>query len=85
MFDARFRGRSVFDYSVTRSHISYSVQLEWRLAAQWAGYRYEDFAELDGELQSGHVAAYRASNMIRAVLDQDQANEMKRKNRAGKR
>ena len=75
----------MFDYSVTRSHISYSVQLEWRLAAQWAGYTYEAFEALDGDLQSGHVAAYRASNQIRAVIDEDQARETKRKTKGTKR
>jgi len=48
------------------------------LAAQWAGYRYEDFCMLDGALQSGHVAAYRASNQIEAVLDYVRNKELER-------
>lgn len=72
----------MFRYTVTRSHVSYSVQLEWRLAAQWAGYTYEAFEQLDGDLQSGHVAAYRVNGQIRAVVEQDQADEAKRKSKS---
>lgn len=57
---------------------------EWRLAAQWAGYRYEDFELLDGDHQSAHVAAYRDAMMMRAVLD-DAAMKQSTKNAKKKR
>lgn len=47
--------------------------MEWRLAARWAGYRYEDFQELDGERQSKHVAAYRIDTYAKALLEQEAA------------
>jgi elongation factor P hydroxylase len=60
--------------------VRYSAQLEWRLAAQWAGYRfYGEFDQLDGEQQSDIVAAYRAFHQISAVLDYEAEREMKRK------
>jgi hypothetical protein len=53
---------------VPRSGISYAPELEWRLAARWAGYKMEEFQALDGADQSDVVAAYRAQNQIDAVL-----------------
>lgn len=59
----------------------YSSQLEWRLAAQWAGYRwYGEFDRLSADEQSDVIATYRAHHQIAAVLDYEQAKEMKRKN-----
>ena len=54
-------------------------ELEWRLAARWTGYTYQQFAELDGEEQSAIVATYRSHNQIEAVLAQEQAREMERR------
>jgi hypothetical protein len=64
---------------VPRSGISYSSILEWELAAQWWGYKPEEFEELDGEIQSARVATYRAQNTISSVVAYEQAKEMKRK------
>lgn len=61
-----------------RSGVTYSKELEWRLAAKWAGYTYEDFCKLDGERQSDHIAAYRSSNQIEAVLATEQAKRNKK-------
>jgi len=44
--------------------------MEWRLAARWAGYRYDDeFALLAGETQSRIVAAYRIAMHSEAVVN----------------
>lgn len=64
-----------------RSGVSFSSALEWRLAAQWAGYKYEKFIELEGDLQSAHVAAYRSYHQIEAVLSEAAAKEMARRQR----
>lgn len=64
--------------------MTYSEVFEWRLAAQWAGYRYEDFVMLEGDLQSAHVAAYRDSQALRAVMD-DAAVKQSAKNAKKKR
>jgi hypothetical protein len=58
---------------VPLSGVSYAPELEWRLAARWAGYRYEDFTLLAGEEQSGTVAAYRVNGHIEALMAQEQS------------
>lgn len=64
-----------------RSGITFSSALEWRLAAKWAGYTYEAFIELEGDLQSAHVAAYRSVSQFEAVLAEDAAKEAARRAR----
>jgi elongation factor P hydroxylase len=62
--------------------VKHSAQLEWRLAAQWAGYRwYGEFDRLDADQQSDVIATHRAFHQISAVLDYDHEREMKRKQR----
>lgn len=70
--------------ATARSGISFSTALEWRLAAQWAGYRYEDFVELEGDLQSAHVAAYRSYQQIEAVLAEAAAKEARNRQLFGR-
>ena len=48
--------------------MTYSDELDWRLAARWAGYKFDDFQLLDGEEQSSIVAAYTLSSRIESVL-----------------
>jgi hypothetical protein len=55
--------------------------LEYHLAAIWALYQPDKFFELDGELQSVIVAAYRASNQIEAVIAREQTKEADRARR----
>lgn len=52
--------------------------MEWRLAAAWANYTWEQFCELDGEQMSAHIAAYRVHNQIEALLAHVQAGELRR-------
>lgn len=52
--------------------------MEWRLAAAWANYTWEQFCELDGDQMSAHIAAYRVDKQIVALLAHVQANEMRR-------
>lgn len=52
------------------------------MAARWAGYTAEAFFELEGMVQSRHVAAYRCAQQIEAVLSQAQARENRRQARA---
>lgn len=72
-----YKGRNIFDKKVPLSGIKYSFALEWRLAAQWAGYRYEDFIELPTDHQAQHIAAYRCDQQIRAVVAHEQARAAK--------
>lgn len=66
--------------------MSYAPELEWRLAARWAGYKYfEEFTVLDGEEQSAIVASYRIDAYLAAVLTQEQVRESKRKQPKRKR
>lgn len=68
-----------------RSGLRYAAEMEWRLAAQWAHYRYEDWQMLDGELQSAHVAAYRVAKQAEAVLAHEGAREQARMSRTPRR
>jgi hypothetical protein len=56
--------------------------LEWIMAAIWANYKPTEFFELDGELQSMVVAAYRVHSQIEAVVADEQTKEMKKKNKS---
>lgn len=59
----------MFSYrQVPRSGVSYSIVLEWFLAARWAGLDwFNDFDQLDGDDMAFVVAAYRASMQVDAV------------------
>jgi Zn/Cd-binding protein ZinT len=70
-----FRGKDIFDIWVPQSGIKYSFDLEWRLAAAWANYKFEDFILIPTEQQAYHIAAYRCENQIKAVLSQEQARQ----------
>lgn len=70
-------GKPIFECQTFRSGLNFSNELEERLAAQWAGYRYEDFLELDGEVQSGHVAAFRCEKQMEAAVQHKQYRKMK--------
>lgn len=58
----------MFHIPVPRSGITYHPLLEWRLAAHWDGYKWEEFEELDGEAQSMILATYRCAMQIDAVI-----------------
>ena len=76
-FQPRYKRVDLFDWKVPLSGVEYSVELEWRLAARWAGYRFDEFQILDGEEQSENVAAYRIAMRIEAVLNMEQARAAK--------
>lgn len=63
----------MFAWRLPASGLQYGAELEWRLAARWAHYRYEDFVELTGEQQAAHVAAYRIQHYGEAVVAHDRA------------
>jgi hypothetical protein len=71
----------VFRCQTFRSGLSFNSELEERLAAQWARYRYEDFLELDGELQSAHVAAFRCEKQMEAAVQHKQYRKQKAANK----
>jgi hypothetical protein len=73
-----FKRRPIFEYRVPRSGISYSREFEWREAAHWAGYLWEEFCELDGDDQAAIIAHYRAHLQLEAVLAQDQERRNRR-------
>lgn len=53
---------------VPLSGITYTSQLEWRLAAKEFHYTWEQFTALEGWEQAEIVAAYRIEKQINAVL-----------------
>lgn len=67
----------MFRVSTTRSGVTYNSELEERLASQWAGYRYEEFLDLDGDQQAEHIAAYRVTHQVEAVLAQQSKTEQR--------
>lgn len=70
----------MFAVGVPMSGLTYTRDLEWRLAAHWAGYRrFADFAALPGEEQSEVVAVYRAESRMRAVAEHEAMLEAKMK------
>jgi hypothetical protein len=76
-----FRGRSVFEISVPRSGLTHSDVYEWRMAAHWDGYRWEEFAQLSGDEQSAIVALYRTHLRSEAVLAKDMEARRRRAER----
>ena len=60
----------MFSYrQIPRSGVSYSLVLEWFLAARWAGLEwFTQFDQLDGEDAAFVVAAYRTHMQIEAVV-----------------
>src|SRR5689334_22654883 len=71
VFNVQFRGRDIFEIRVPLSGVTHSIEFEWREAAHWARYRWEEFADLDGDEQAAIVAHYRAHTRLEAVLAQD--------------
>src|SRR3989304_1487707 len=57
-FQVKFKGRDIRQWRLPDTGVTYSDELDWRLAARWAGYKFDDFQLLDGEEQSSIVAAY---------------------------
>lgn len=78
-FRLMFKNRDIFAVRVPRSGASYSDEFEWREAARWAHYTWEQFAALDGEEQSAVVAHYRGHHQLEAVVAHEQARESRRK------
>lgn len=60
-----------------RSKLRVGALFEWEEAAHWAGYKWEEFQELDGEEQSRIVAHYRTHFQIDAVLEQERIKAIK--------
>ena len=56
---------------MARSGIGYDAVLDWAFAAQWWGYKWEEFCDLDGTDQSRLVAVYRTHNQIEGVIQKD--------------
>jgi hypothetical protein len=79
-----FRGRSVFDIPVPRSGLTHSDAYEWRMAAHWDGYHWEDFERLSGDEQSAIVALYRTHLRTEAVLAKDMEQRQRRAQQRGK-
>lgn len=61
------------------SGFSYSFELEMRFAAQWAGYKWQEFLALDGYEQDAILATYEAKHRIDAINSYESSKRMKRK------
>jgi hypothetical protein len=79
-----FRGRNIFEIRVPRSGIRHSFDLEWQVAAHWAGYKFEEFVQLPTDQQARHIAAYRCDMTEQAVVAQARDKEARDKARAHK-
>ena len=66
-----FQERDIFAIPVPLSGVDYSDEFGWREAAHWAGYRWEQFCELDGDDQAAIIAHYMARRQLDAVIAQD--------------
>jgi hypothetical protein len=55
--------------------------LEWRLAAQWGNYTFEQFCNLEGDEQSDVVATYRTHLQIESVVAYEQSRQSNKKGR----
>jgi hypothetical protein len=61
--------------------VTYNPEFEWREAARWARYTWEEFAALDGEAQSAVIAHYRGHMQLEAVMTQDQVKKQRQQGR----
>ena len=60
--------------------VEYSADLERRLAAQWAGHRYDpEYLALSIDEQNAVVASYRAANRIQQLIEHERAKELRRR------
>ena len=76
-FQAKFKGRDVFSLYVPRSGVSYDRTLEFILAAVWAGYKLNEFFDLEQEFQEVVVAAYQTNMQIESVLSYESYKKSK--------
>lgn len=61
-----------------RSGISYNLDLDYALAAQWWGHQeMSTFQELPEAMQAYLVAVFRAQSMIDSVVSHQQAKDLK--------
>lgn len=61
------------------SHVVYSQEMHWRLAAKWNGIEYSKFVKLEGEEQSRLVATYETAMQMEAVMTADAQRQARRK------
>lgn len=73
----KYKGRDAFEIHLPRSGFEYSIDLEMRLAAQWAGYKWQEFSDLDGDEQSEIVATYQARNQIDGIVINENNKRMR--------
>lgn len=67
-----------------RSGITYAAEFGWIIAAQWAGYTWREFSELDGDEQAHIVAAYECNQQMTAVVAHEQHKEQQRAAKRGR-
>lgn len=58
--------------------MTFTGELEERMAAQWAHYKWREYKDLDGDEQADIIAAYRASNQIEGVLAEKAGQKAKK-------
>ena len=54
--------------------MQYSREYLWREAARFAGYRWTEFLDLDGDVMAGVIAHYETHAQIQAVIDNEHRN-----------
>lgn len=77
----RFKGRSIFDWEVPRSGVTYkNPRLDEIFACRWAGYQFfHDWLDLENEQKEELIAAYRIESQINAVVARYRKPRRKRK------
>jgi hypothetical protein len=65
--------------------VQHAPELEWDFAAQWWGYKPEEFDRLDGTVRARRIAVYRLKNKMDAALADYQNKERERQQRKNNR
>jgi hypothetical protein len=78
-FAVRYKGRDLWSWPVEKSHILYSQELHWRLAARWNRLTWKKFIALEGDEQSRLVATYETSLQMEAVVSKDSQKKARNK------
>ena len=58
-----------------KSHTDYSAYYEMLVAGRWENYKWSEFKKLSGQDKAEIIMAYRASNLLEAIISEEQAED----------
>jgi hypothetical protein len=82
-FRPLYKGRDIFRIPVTKSGASFGAPLEWIYAAKFNGFNTMEFLRESLDDQVFMIAAYRVDAQLKAVIEEERAEEMRRKQNGG--